>query len=101
MLGGTDPARDCVAQKYNRRYTKCMKTAISIPDPLFKAAERVAKRQKISRSRLYAKAVAAYLKSQRDAGIKEALDRVYASENSELDPDLAAATYHLLSKEKW
>ena len=78
-----------------------MKTAISIPDPLFKAAERAAKRQKISRSRFYAKAVASYLKSQRDKGIKEALDAVYANESSELDPGLAAAAYHVLSKEKW
>jgi len=78
-----------------------MKTAISIPDPIFKAAERAAKRQKVSRSRFYAQAVASYLKSQRDKGIKEALDRVYATENSELDPDLAAAAYHLFAKEKW
>lgn len=78
-----------------------MKTAISIPDPLFRAAERAAKRQKVSRSRFYAKAVAAYLKSRREKGIKEALDAVYATEKSELDPGLAAAAYHLLSKEKW
>ncbi len=78
-----------------------MKTAISIPDPLFKAAERVAKRQKISRSRFYAKAVASYLRSQQARGIKEALDAVYGKENSELDPGLAAAAYEILGKEKW
>jgi len=90
-----------VAREYNQGYTERMKTAISIPDPLFKAAERAAKRQRVSRSRFYAKAVAAYLRSQRDRGIKEALDRVYANENSELDPDLAAAAYRLFAKEKW
>ena len=78
-----------------------MKTAISIPDPLFRAAERAARRQKVSRSRLYAKAIAAYLKSQRERGIKDALDAVYATEPSELDPALAAAAYHVFSKEKW
>ena len=78
-----------------------MKTAISIPDPLFKAAERAAKREKVSRSRLYAKALASYLKSQQDEAIKEALDAVYSDENSELDPDLAAAAYDILGKEKW
>jgi metal-responsive CopG/Arc/MetJ family transcriptional regulator len=76
-----------------------MKTAISIPDPLFHAAERAAKRQKVSRSRFYAKAVAAYLKSQREKGINEALDVVYASEPAKLDPALAAAGYHVLCKE--
>lgn len=78
-----------------------MKTAISIPDPLFKAAERAARRQKVSRSRFYARAVAAYLKSHRDKDIKERLDAIYAAELSELDPALAAAAYHTLSREKW
>ncbi|MGD0128572.1 MAG: ChpI protein [Terriglobia bacterium] len=78
-----------------------MKTAVSIPDPLFHAAEREAKRQKVSRSRLYAKAVATYLQARRDKGIKEALDAVYANEASEPDPFLTAAAYHLLTKEKW
>jgi hypothetical protein len=78
-----------------------MKTVISIPDPLFHAAERAAKRQKVSRSRFYAKALAAYLKSKREKGIKKALDAVYASEPSEPDPFLAVAAYHVLSTEKW
>jgi hypothetical protein len=76
-----------------------MKIAISIPDPLFHAAERAAKRQKVSRSRFYAKAVGAYLKSQREKGIKEALGAVYASEPSEPDPFVTAAAYHVLSDE--
>jgi len=78
-----------------------MKTAISIPDSLFRAAERAAKRQKVSRSCFYAKAVAAYLKSQQEKGIKEALDAVYRGGPSEPDPFVTAAAYHLLSKEKW
>jgi metal-responsive CopG/Arc/MetJ family transcriptional regulator len=78
-----------------------MKTAISIPDALFDAADRAAKRQKISRSRLYAQTVEAYLEAQRAQGVKEALDAVYANESSELDPALAAAAHHILSKEKW
>ena len=76
-----------------------MKSVISIPDALFSAAERAAKRQKISRSRFYAQAVEAYLKAQRAQGVKEALDAVYATEDSSLDPGLAAAAYHILSKE--
>lgn len=39
-----------------------MKTAISIPDETFEAAERLAKRQGRSRSELYATAVREYLK---------------------------------------
>jgi metal-responsive CopG/Arc/MetJ family transcriptional regulator len=66
-----------------------MKTAISIPDPLFHAAERAAKRQRISRSRFYTRAVEAYLKGQRAKGVKEALDAIYATEDSSLDPVIA------------
>jgi hypothetical protein len=33
--------------------------------------------------------------------VTEALDTVYGTENSELDPDLATAAYHLLAEEKW
>ncbi len=78
-----------------------MKTAISIPDSLFEEAERLSKRLRIPRSRLYAKALKAYVERQRSKSIREALDAVYASENSELDPGLAAAAYQVLSKEKW
>ena len=54
---------------YNRGYTRCMKTAISIPDELFEAAERVAKQLRVSRSELYRKALVKYLESQPDTAI--------------------------------
>ena len=66
-----------------------MKTAISIPDLLFKEAERLTKRLRITRSRLYAKALEAYIQSQKSKGIKEALDEVYKTESSDLDPIMA------------
>jgi metal-responsive CopG/Arc/MetJ family transcriptional regulator len=40
-----------------------MKTSISIPDRIYHAAERAAKREKVSRSRIYAQALEAYLKA--------------------------------------
>jgi len=78
-----------------------MKTAISIPDPLFKAAERAAKRQKISRSRFYSKAVAAYLKSQSDRQVTEALNTVYATEDSSLDPVIERMQSLAIGREEW
>jgi metal-responsive CopG/Arc/MetJ family transcriptional regulator len=78
-----------------------MKTAISIPDRIFLAAERAAKQQKVSRSRFYAQAVESYLKTQQAKGVTEALNAVYGPDSSELDPDLATAAYHLLAEEKW
>ena len=78
-----------------------MKTAISIPDALFRAADRAAKRQKVSRSRFYARAVEAYLKTQQAKGVKEALDAVYASESSELDPVIARIQSLSIGREEW
>jgi metal-responsive CopG/Arc/MetJ family transcriptional regulator len=78
-----------------------MKTAVSIPDPLFKAAERAAKRHKISRSRLYTRAVQEYLERRRSEGIKKALDEVYSAEPSEVDPTLARLQWEALGKEEW
>jgi antitoxin MazE6 len=66
-----------------------LKTVISIPDVLFQAAEREARRRKVSRSRFYSMTVASYLKSIRARNIKKPLDAVYATEDSLLGPDPA------------
>lgn len=73
-----------------RGYTRRMKTAISIPDPLFAAAERASRKLGMSRSQFYCKAVEAFLKAHRNHSIKDALDAVYGAEDSRLDPVLAA-----------
>ena len=78
-----------------------MKTAISIPDPLFKEAERLTKRLRIPRSRLYAKALEAYIQTQKSKGIKEALDEVYRTESSELDPVMARLQSEAIGREEW
>ena len=64
-----------------------MKTAISIPDGLFEAADSLAGRLGISRSLLYQRAVEQYLKAQGQDIIRESLDEVYENEDtSRLDP---------------
>ncbi len=78
-----------------------MKTAVSIPDPIFKAAERAAKRAKISRSRFYARALEEFLERQKSKGITEALNKVYSAESSELDPVIARLQSEALGREEW
>ena len=56
-----------------------MKTAISLPDTLFEAAERLAGRLRLSRSELYQRALAEYLARHDEAIITEQLDRVYGA----------------------
>ena len=67
-----------------------MKTAISIPDSVFDAAEHVSKRLGVSRSRLYAMAVEHLIARERSRGVREALDAVYAKTSSRMDRRLAA-----------
>ncbi len=51
-----------------------MKTAVSIPDDVFEAAERLAKRLKKPRSVLYAEAVAQYLARHDSDAVTEAMN---------------------------
>ena len=78
-----------------------MKTAISLPDPLFQAAEQFAHAKGLSRSELYARALHWYLQTNRPQDITQVLNEVYATEESKLDPAVMAAQLHLLEKEDW
>ena len=78
-----------------------MKTAISLPAPVFHEAELVAKQLGLSRSELYARALAEYLKKYNDAQITAKFNEIYAEEDSTLDPRLAAAQFSILSREDW
>jgi metal-responsive CopG/Arc/MetJ family transcriptional regulator len=78
-----------------------MKTAVSLPNPLFEAADQLAKKLGVSRSELYARAIAEYLKSRRSEGITEALNRVYREEPSNLDPVIAAIQAASLPRDEW
>ena len=79
----------------------CMKTAISIPDSIFRAAEKLAKRLGFSRSELYAKAVSEYLQKHRNDGITRKLDEIYAKESSQLDPAIQALQSASIDEDEW
>jgi metal-responsive CopG/Arc/MetJ family transcriptional regulator len=80
-----------------------MKTAVSLPDPVFHEAEQLARRLRVPRSRLYATAIASYVKQHRRKSITEALNEVYGDkkENSEVDPVLQKLQERSLHREKW
>lgn len=77
-----------------------MKIAISVPDSVFEEAERVSKTMRVPRSRLYCRAMEEFLTRQRGKSIREALDEVYGSESSELDPVLVELQAQAL-REEW
>jgi predicted transcriptional regulator len=76
-----------------------MKTAISIPDDAFQAADRVAKRLALSRSELYSRAVAQFVREHTTDGVTAALDHLYEGEPPTVDPLLSALQLHSLSAE--
>jgi hypothetical protein len=55
----------------------------------------------MSRSQFYSEAVKMFLRMSRNQGVKEALDAVYGSEDSQLDPVLAAMQDASLHPEDW
>ena len=80
-----------------------VKTAISIPDSLFKAAERLADRLGVSRSELYQLAVSKLLAEHADSATTEALNKIYGEdpEASRLDPVLEQVQSESLDEEDW
>lgn len=80
-----------------------MKTAISVPNPVFEAAEGLAARIGISRSELYATAVAEYMARYRAAGVRERLDAVYDLEDeaARLETVLAIVQSESVREENW
>jgi hypothetical protein len=78
-----------------------MKTDISIPNPVFHAAEKLAKKMGVSLSELYTAALNAYVIEHQKENVTDALDRVYASEKSNLEPELIKMQVVSLEGEKW
>jgi predicted transcriptional regulator len=64
-----------------------VKVAISVPDRLFRAADRTAKRMRVPRSQLYARALEAYLKRAQRPDVTERLNAAYAGKGNA--PDVA------------
>lgn len=78
-----------------------MKTAVSIPDTIFRAADSFAKRLGISRSELYATALAEFLSRRRSKQVTARLDSIYDDEDSTLDHEITGMQSRSLPHEKW
>ncbi|MEW6084027.1 MAG: ChpI protein [Chloroflexota bacterium] len=65
-----------------------MKSDISIPNPVFHAAQNLAKKMGVSLSELYTAALNAYVAEHEKENITETLDQVYTDESSTLEPEL-------------
>lgn len=77
-----------------------MKTAVSLPDDLFRRADRLARRQQKSRSRLYSEALAEYVRRHDPDWITEQLNRVADAVDTGADELAIAAVTEVLRRSK-
>jgi len=82
---------------YNISYTYDMKTAVSLPEELFKQAEKTAARLGIPRSRLFAQALEEFIDHHRSDSVTQRLNEIYSRESSEMDKALIAQQEKVLS----
>jgi metal-responsive CopG/Arc/MetJ family transcriptional regulator len=78
-----------------------MKTAISVPDTVFAAADALAKKLGMSRSELYAVAVEEYVAKHRDTDVTARLNAVCDEVDTGLDPAMRAAAARTLRRNEW
>ena len=78
-----------------------MKVAISLPDSVFSAAEKLAHRLRVSRSELYVRAIEQYLGERQESLVTEQLNAVYAAEQEPIDRAVVAAQLGAIGHEAW
>jgi hypothetical protein len=92
---------DAVDNRLIQGYTFGMKTAISLPDKVFREAERFARRVRKTRSRLYAEALAEYLARHAPDDITESMNQVCDRIGVVPDAFNTKAARGLLARESW
>ncbi|MBI4585964.1 MAG: hypothetical protein HY717_18290 [Planctomycetes bacterium] len=78
-----------------------MKTAISIPDALYKEAEKFARKKKISRSKLYCEAVSEFIFRHDPDAITDSMNKLCSQVNTRMDPAFKAASIRTLKNSEW
>lgn len=78
-----------------------MKTVVSLPDVVFHAAERQARRSRKSRSQLYTEALSEYLARHAPEEVTDAMNRVVDEISAHVDPFVTGATRRILEGTEW
>ena len=82
-------------------YTIGMKTAISLPDPVFHQAERLARRLRKTRSAIYREAMVEYVARHDTDAVTETMNRVVAQVGERPEPFARAAARRALERTEW
>ena len=78
-----------------------MKTAVSIPDDIFHAAEELARRGHKSRSKIFSDALQEYVARHSPDSVTEAMDRVCEEATGEDYAFAASASRRVLARSEW
>jgi len=78
-----------------------MKTAVSIPEPIFARAEAYARRRNLSRSAVFATALDEFLTRQDSGEVTRRLNQVHGGGDPGLDPALGRMQAEALAPEDW
>jgi len=81
-----------------------MKTAVSIPDEVYERAERLARRTRKSRSRVFSEALREFLARHAPDEVTEAMNRACAEAcagSEQKDPFVSSATRRVLERSEW
>lgn len=82
-------------------YTPGMKTAVSIPDEIFEKVERLAERERRSRSEVYSAALREYVARHAPDDVTDAMNRVCDEVCEQSDPFVAVAARRVLERVEW
>jgi metal-responsive CopG/Arc/MetJ family transcriptional regulator len=78
-----------------------MKTAVSVPDEIFKDIERLARRARKSRSEVYSAALKEYVARHAPDEITETMNRVCERVKDGKDAFVAAASSRIMEHAEW
>ena len=92
---------DALARNWSCGHTLGMKTAISIPNDLFDGAERLARRTRRSRSRLFTDALREYLVRHAPDKVTESMDQAIMEVGEGKDEFVSSVARRRLERTEW
>lgn len=78
-----------------------MKTAISVTDDVFQLSENLARKLKVSRSKIFAMGVKKLAEEYDEDEVTEKLNRFYEKEKAEIDPVILKMAALSLPNDEW
>lgn len=82
-------------------YTEAMKTAISLPDPVFEAADILANKFKVSRSELYVMALEKFIRENQETDITKRINEFIDVHGQPIDEVFINAGLNEMRKVEW